>query len=413
MSNYYINNKETGKIELHFDKQDYLNLSDEQKSAIKSNFLFSRGKGAWISRCKYPHLYRPLKVAESLGLDNAGETGERLSFAEQQERKEERAERRAERYEYKAEKAMERGKELQNPINSMSGDIAFFTQPNINTAGGRAFTRRRRRMFDAWEKGFEEFKKSEYYAECAANARYTASGKQKLDKSFCQRRIDEAEAAIRGYQRNIAEYEGYKAQIERGETPTNKYGWVVETTIEKCDKGIEHNLELMECEIEKAVYYHDRIEELGGIAFNKDNIGKGDILKIRHWYGIQTVKVINKGKKNVIFIDIERNGNGGQCPYSEILEVVKKADADAPKDKHPYKVGEMFTCPVWDANERKLINKTFKIIKATDKSITLQTGDEKPFIRKPSRNRFNGNQWMVNVEDSYKGTWYKNEVESA
>lgn len=405
MTNYYIHNKETGKIELHFDKDDYLALTNDQKRAIKSNFLFSRGTGAWVSRCKYPNLYRPIKVAEALGLVNEGEIGERLTFAEQQERKEERAERRAERYDAKAEKAMERGENLQKPINDMHGDIAFFTQPNINTSAGRAFTNRRNRMFAAWERGFDEFKKSEYYAECAEKARRTASGKDRHDKAFCQRRIDEAEASIRGFNREIAEQNEYKACIERGETPKNKYGWEVETTIEHCNNAIERYYDLLEFEIEKVVYYKECIEQLGGIAFNKDNINKGDILRIKHWYGIQTVKVVNKGKKNITFIDVEKSGNGGQCPYSEIIEFVAKGDPDK-EEKHPFKVGESFTCPVWDRKERLFKNKTFIIIKATDKSVTLQTGEDKPFTRKPSLNLYN-RQWMVKIGDGYRGTWYK------
>lgn len=44
--NEYIMNKETGKIELYFEKQDYLALPDEQKREISSNFLFSRKKNA-------------------------------------------------------------------------------------------------------------------------------------------------------------------------------------------------------------------------------------------------------------------------------------------------------------------------------------------------------------------------------
>lgn len=36
----YIINKETGKLELHFDKSDYLALPEDQKKEIKSNFLF-------------------------------------------------------------------------------------------------------------------------------------------------------------------------------------------------------------------------------------------------------------------------------------------------------------------------------------------------------------------------------------
>ena len=326
MSNYYIRNMETGKLELHFDKEDYIALSDDQKSKIKSNFLFSRKTGAWISRCKFPNLYRPECVAKELGLEDAGREGETLTFAEQQERKMERAERRAERMEYKADMAHDRGVALQKPINDMHGDIAFFTQPNISTASGRAFTNRRNRMFDAWEHGFAEFSKSEYYAECAAKARQTASGKDQKDKAFCQRRIDEAEASIRGLKRSIAEYEGYKKQIENGETPKDKFGWELKNlTAESIDASLDRWYEIMENEIGKSVYYHECIEALGGIAFSKDTIKKGDILKIRHWHREQTVKVINKGSKNITYIDIEKSGWGGKCPYAEIIEVVKSA----------------------------------------------------------------------------------------
>lgn len=326
MSNYYIRNMETGKLELHFDKEDYIALSDEQKAKVKSNFLFSRKTGAWISRCKFPNLYRPECVAKELGLEDAGREGEALTFEQQMDRKMEKAERRAERMEYKADMAHEKGVALQKPINDMHGDIAFFTQPNINTSSGRAFTNRRNKMFDAWERGFAEFSKSEYYAECAAKARKTASGKDQKDKAFCQRRIDEAEASIRGLKRSIAEYEGYKKQIENGETPKDKFGWELKNlTAESIDASLDRWYEIMENEIRKSVYYHECIEALGGIAFSKDTIKKGDILKIRHWHMEQTVKVINKGSKNITYIDIEKSGWGGKCPYAEIIEVVKSA----------------------------------------------------------------------------------------
>ena len=65
----------------------------------------------------------------------------------------------------------------------MRGDVAFFTQPNINSSAGRAFSNRRNKMFAAWEKGFDEFKKSEYYAERAEAARHTAAGTKPTDPS--------------------------------------------------------------------------------------------------------------------------------------------------------------------------------------------------------------------------------------
>lgn len=152
---YYIHNRETGKMELHFDKSEYDVLTDEQRSEIKSAFLWGRRSGCWISRAKEPNLWRAERVAQSIGLGDGGEQGERLSFAEQQERKAERAEHRAERLEIKADAACAKGEALQKPINDGHGDIAFFTQPNINTSAGRKFTRQRDKMFAAFEKGFD------------------------------------------------------------------------------------------------------------------------------------------------------------------------------------------------------------------------------------------------------------------
>lgn len=52
-------------------------------------------------------------------------------------------------------------------------------------------------MFAAWERGFDEFKKSEYYAERAEAARQTAAETKPTDKGFIIRRIKEAEKTIR------------------------------------------------------------------------------------------------------------------------------------------------------------------------------------------------------------------------
>ena len=328
----YFRNMETNKLELHFDRAEYMALSDEQKSKIKSNFLFSRRSGAWISRCKFPNLYRAEMIAQELGLENEGNQGEKLSFAEQQERKAERAERRAERMDERADKAMERGEALQKPIRDMHGDIAFFTQPNINTSAGRAFTKRRERMWESYGRGVEEFRKSEYYSERAEKARRTMeTAKNPHDKGFCQRRIDEAEASIRGLRRNIEKYEEYKKQIEAGEKPKDKYGWEVNASVESIDRNLDRWYEMLDAEIDKAVYYREVIEKLGGIGFTKENLHKGDLVRINRYRGC-IVRIIRFGQKNVTFEFTEGNmklANGafmqGKCAYAEIAEVVKSA----------------------------------------------------------------------------------------
>ncbi len=88
----YIFNLETTKIELHFEKSEYNALTDEQRSKLKSAFLWSRSGSCWVSRAKEPNLWRAKQVAKELGFTEEQRNGERLTYAEQVERQSERAE---------------------------------------------------------------------------------------------------------------------------------------------------------------------------------------------------------------------------------------------------------------------------------------------------------------------------------
>ena len=47
----------------------------------------------------------------------------------------------------------------------------------------------------------------------------------------------------------------------------------------------------------------------------------------------------------------------------------------------------------------------YRIVKVTDKTVTLQTGDEKPFIRKPTKvPRDGGWEWWMRINNGYRGT---------
>ena len=319
----YIMNKETGKIELHFDKADYLALPEDKKREIKSNFLFSRAAGAWVSRCKFPHLYRPEQVAKSLGLENGGSVGEFLTFEEQQEKKAERAEARADRYEYKAEKAQQEGKRLQAPIDRMHGDIAFFTQPNINTSAGRAFTRQRNRMWDAWERGFEEFKKSEYYEQAAETARKTAQ--KPTDKGFCERRIKEAEKTIRAQRKNITEhYQPRLDKINAGEIVKTWDGRTM--TADEIEGWIEEAEQITEQAISKICYYKQCIEDLGGIQFSKENLQPGQLVILTRCK--EPVKIQKCNPTTIVYqwmlphmVLADGTPMTGRAAYSEIIRL--------------------------------------------------------------------------------------------
>ena len=397
MENFYVVNLETGKLELHFEKETYQALTEDQKKEIKSNFLWGRNSGCWISRAKEPNLTWARRVAVSLGLEDAGKEGERLSFAEQMERKAERAERRADRYENRADAAERKGEALQAPINEMHGDIAFFTQPNINTSAGRAFTNRRNKMFAAFERGFDEFRKSAYWSDRAKTARAMAAQKELKDKAFVSRRIKERESDIRKMKKGIEEQERVISMIESGETVTNWRGEPVQ--IEAARSNLEYWLDRLEVKLDELGFYQDCLAELGGVSFSRENIKPGYIVRVQRW-GVG--EVISTGPKNCTV-------KTGDFPlthsYAEILEIVKATEAA--QEAHPYKVGESITCTRWNKENRKSEKVEYKIIRATDKTITLQAGEEKPITRKPRRLDFGNRDWCVSITDYNDSIWRK------
>lgn len=333
-NDYFILNRETGKLELHFDKATYTSLTDEQKADIKSNFLWGRRSGCWISRAKEPNLYWAREVAKKIGLEDAGAEGERLSFAEQQARKQERAERRADRYDGRADAAGRNAERLQAPLESMRGDTAFFTQPIINSSAGRAFARRREKMFAAYEKGFDEFRKSEYWRDRAATARATAAAKELQDKGFIQRRIAERESSIRKRTKRVKEYEGYLDAVEAGETPRDSSGWQVKLTAEQIQQQINTDLDRLEALLDELGYYQDALDALGGVTFSRDNLKKGDMLYLSRWR--EPVRFLRGGPKNFTYeftlahmTYADGSPMQGQAAYAEITGRVEEKDEEA------------------------------------------------------------------------------------
>lgn len=404
-NNYYILNKETGKIELHFDKDTYLSLPNDAKSKIKSNYLFSRYVGAWVSRAKWPNTSWAEKVAIEIGLTNAGAVGERLSFEDQMNAKQERAERRAERYDNYADNAAARGKALQAPIESMHGDIAFFTQPNINSSAGRAFTNKRDKMFAAWEKGFDEFKKSDYFKDRAETARQTAADCKKQPIDFCQRRIDECNASIRKLGKNLLNYKKSLDQLENGEKVTDFLYRNV--TADELNKWIDETIERIDAQTDKAAYYQKMIDDQGGQKFSKDNINVGDLVRVARW---GECLIERKGPKNVI----ARGRWGGlQVAYTEIREIIKAADTEKEEEiLHGFKAGDEYAAKrwVWKDGHGGYEPITITIVKVDAHKATIKINNERAksvTIRHGSREYY----IPVNVgDDRYEWIYPKKEV---
>ena len=407
----YIFNLETTKIELHFEKSEFDSLTDDQKRQLRSAFLWSRMGKCWVSRAKEPNLWRAKEVAKNLGFTEERREGERLTYEEQLERQTERAEARADRYEGYATNADKRREQLQKPLNSMRGDIAFFTQPIIpGHSGSQAFARRRERMYKQYERGFEEFRKSEYFLERAATARGTASQAQFDDPAYLDRRIKECKKTIRDREKNIIYYEGILHAIENGEEKKWRGGEVV--TVERVSELIERELELVAVTMDKQGYLESRLDELGGIRFNKNNIKVGYIVHIRQW---GQVEIISVGPVNVGFEILTGGAAGGQlqAAYAEIEEIIKAEEKERPS--HPFTVGEQFEVvkrtyhsdQSFRSTETKML---YEIVRASKTTISLKAEgtDKKPIVRKPIKT-YSG-QWRFSIDDTHGNTFYKEGV---
>ncbi len=357
----YIKNLETLKIELHFEKSDYMAMSENDKQKLKSAFLWSNSGKCWVSRAKEPNLYRAIKTAKELGFTEEEKRGERISFAEQMERKAERAEARAERYEEYAENAEKRAENLQSSLKSMRGDIAFFTQPIIaGHAGSRAFARARQRIYDKYEKGFEEYKKSEYYQDRAATARATANNEKLSDAIYLDNRIKECKKNLRALQKNLVEYEEKLYAIEQGGKFKSYTG--DEITAETVTKWIEDTLERYEAEQDKLNFFEDCMDKIGGVQFSKENIKVGYIVEMKRW---GKCEVISAGPVNVTF----KTPYGGCLTesYAAIEKII--AVKEKPEIENPYKEGDILTLNRPADNS---VYRAYQVVKATAKGVSMQ-----------------------------------------
>ena len=346
------------------------------------------------------------QIAAKLGFTEEQREGERLSFSEQVERQTDRAERRAERYEQYAENAANRGAALQQSLNRMRGDTAFFTQPIIaGHAGSQAFARQRERMFAQYERGFEEYRKSEYFQNRAQTARVTADGAKYRDVAYLDRRIKECKKEIKAREKNIIYYEQTLFAIENGEKKKQIDGTPI--TAEVVNDWIKRELELVEKAMDKQAFLEACVDQCGGIRFSRDNIKVGYHVRLQK-FGL--AEVVGAGPQNITYRILTGGARGMvlTAAYAEITEIVQATEQ---QETHPFTVGERFTAEqyVRDENSNKWnhVRVTYEIIKVSSKTIQLKPidGNGKAITRKP-RKSYNG-EWCFSIDDAYANTFYK------
>lgn len=384
--NTYLLNKETSKVELHFSKSEYQALTDEQKRDLKSAYLFSGKIQAWVSRSTRNH-YSAIRIAKKLGFTDGGVTGNRLSFAEEIERKIEKANARAERYEQYANNAEQRAEQLQSGLNKMHGDTAFFTQPNINSASGRSFTNYRQKLYDRYEKGFDEYRKSDYFKNKAITAEETANMSKFNDRVYLDNRIKECNSNIKKIEANIV--------------------WCEENNKEK---SLQTYLERMEYEMDKLAHLENCLDEIGGIAYSKENIKEGYLVKMRGtWY-----KVIKANKMTLEGEVIEGGAKGMvlKYNYSEVQNIKIPEGYIEPTNEinNPYKVNDILVNYGVYGNR---IIRAYQILKVTEKGVQVQRinigADNKPIkneftLDKPMRKKIVKSKYSDFI-GCYDGDW--------
>jgi hypothetical protein len=361
----YILNQETQKIELHFDKSEYMALSDSMKSEIKSAFLWSGKAGAWVSRSIHNH-YRAEQIAKKLNLENGGKVGEKLSYAEELERKSERAEARAERYEQYSENAEKRAEHLQSDFNKYRKDWSWLTQPIIaGHRGSQAFARHREKVMARYDRGFEEYKKSEYYQQRAAAARATADNAKLKDKVYLHNRIKECNKNLKVYQDHIARYEDALYRVRQGKQLKNCSGELL--TEELLKQRIADRLEKYEWENDKLEFFENCLSKLGGVQFSKENIKAGYIVKMKRW---GRCEIIAAGSVNVTFKILDGGAAGGYLtnPYAAIESIIAEKETQNKVD-NPFKVGDIL-CKYRPAGNS--IYKAYQVIKVTETGVKIQ-----------------------------------------
>ena len=264
--NTYNINMETGRIELNnLDKHTYSLLSQEMKKKIQSAFVFSRYSQCWVSRSTKNH-FTAKRTAFILGFEKGIEVGIKLSYEKQLEIKKEKALKRANKYINISKKLVEKSNESMNEIISKKGDTAYFTQPNINSSSGRSFSRQREKAFNKFKRGLQEYKQSKYFEKKAEISSLTASQSELNDKGYLQNRIDENEKKL-NYMKKHGEY----------------------------DKNYYDEI------LDKYMFFIGKMEELGGVKYNNQNIKSGDSIKINgFWYKVlkvnpKTVKYTRDG----------------------------------------------------------------------------------------------------------------------
>lgn len=252
------------------------------------------------------------------------------------------------------------------PLEKMRGDIAFFTQPIIaGHKGSHAFARARQRMYDKYDKGMEEYRKSGYYHDRAATARATAENAQLQDKVYLDNRIRECNKKLKGLQGRIVRLDDAIFRIGQGEAVKAWDGSPL--SAEQLEQRMTDVMEQYEAEQDKLDFFEDCMNKLGGVRFSPSNVKPGYIVRIARW---GRCEVISAGPKNIQY-RIAGRGSSGCCltdSYAAIEEILEQHE-QKPLLDNPYSEGDILTATRPGDNS---VYRAWQVLKVTGKSVQLR-----------------------------------------
>jgi hypothetical protein len=336
--NAYLILNSDNKVELHLNGKDhYQSLPEEVKSDIKKSFVWGRQRGAWVSRskdCGVPYFFRKYNVPFK------GEE-ERKEFVEARQVKVERAEYKAEKYEEWAEGRDKQAESLQSEFNRMRSDWSWLTQPNVNTSGGRRFSRSREKVMARYDRGMESRQVAENHRERAEHFRLMASDSELKNESYLINRVKEGEKNVRKFDKFL---EMYADKIDKIDSQPDQWKiWLkarmnfYQTAFEKLEFFSEALKELTISKKESGVISADDVQQ---------NINSGVKSKVKKYlknkYGIDLLKfskAFGVGVKTTYYIKTEqplpeeyRSGwasdNAGQVRLAKLISDIEKYNSN-------------------------------------------------------------------------------------